>query len=220
MLPEQQTGDVMLNENILFSGLSDQRIQAVLDSTGYTQKKYSAGDIIVHQGDAVHNIGIVTAGSATGKKYTANGEEIVVSVLTENKIFGDVLSGADGFASPVTVQARTDCTVLFINYEKLLYSPHPQAHRILQNMIQNISLKYFAQNKRMEILMMKSVRSKVTAYLEWQRSAKGSRSFSIDMDRQLMADFLGVERSALSRELSRMKKDGLIDYHKNSFVLL
>ncbi|MBQ8604444.1 MAG: Crp/Fnr family transcriptional regulator [Oscillospiraceae bacterium] len=210
----------MLNENILFSGLSDQRIQAVLDSTGYTQKKYSAGDIIVHQGDAVHNIGIVTAGSATGKKYTANGEEIVVSVLTENKIFGDVLSGADGFASPVTVQARTDCTVLFINYEKLLYSPHPQAHRILQNMIQNISLKYFAQNKRMEILMMKSVRSKVTAYLEWQRSAKGSRSFSIDMDRQLMADFLGVERSALSRELSRMKKDGLIDYHKNSFVLL
>lgn len=220
MLPEQQTGDVMLNENILFSGLSNQRIQAVLDSTGYTQKKYSAGDIIVHQGDAVHNIGIVTAGSATGKKYTANGEEIVVSVLTENKIFGDVLSGADGFASPVTVQARTDCTVLFINYEKLLYSPHPQAHRILQNMIQNISLKYFAQNKRMEILMMKSVRSKVTAYLEWQRSAKGSRSFSIDMDRQLMADFLGVERSALSRELSRMKKDGLIDYHKNSFVLL
>ena len=220
MLPEQQTGDVMLNENILFSGLSDQRIQAVLDSTGYTQKKYSAGDIIVHQGDAVHNIGIVTAGSATGKKYTANGEEIVVSVLTENKIFGDVLSGADGFASPVTVHARTDCTVLFINYEKLLYSPHPQAHRILQNMIQNISLKYFAQNKRMEILMMKSVRSKVTAYLEWQRSAKGSRSFSIDMDRQLMADFLGVERSALSRELSRMKKDGLIDYHKNSFVLL
>lgn len=220
MLPEQQTGDVMLNENILFSGLSDQRIQAVLDSTGYTQKKYSAGDIIVHQGDAVHNIGIVTAGSATGKKYTANGEEIVVSVLTENKIFGDVLSGADGFASPVTVQARTDCTVLFINYEKLLYSPHPQARRILQNMIQNISLKYFAQNKRMEILMMKSVRSKVTAYLEWQRSAKGSRSFSIDMDRQLMADFLGVERSALSRELSRMKKDGLIDYHKNSFVLL
>ena len=210
----------MLSENILFHGLDKQQIQQVLDNAGYTYKNYSAGDIIVHQGDVVHHIGIVTAGSATGKKYTANGEEITVQVLTENRIFGDVLSGADGFASPVTVQAQTECSVLFINYEKLLYSPLPQTHRILQNMIQNISLKYFAQNKRMEILMMKSVRSKVTAYLEWQSSAKGSCSFSIDMDRQLMADFLGVERSALSRELSRMKKDGLIDFHKNSFVIL
>lgn len=210
----------MLTENILFHGLDKQQIQQVLDTAGYIQKKYSAGEIIVHQGDAVREIGIVTSGSATGKKYTANGEEIIVQVLTENRIFGDVLSGADGFASPVTVQAQTDCSVLFINYEKLLYSPHPQAHRILQNMIQNISLKYFAQNKRMDILMIKNVRGKVLAYLEWQAAAKGSSSFAIDMDRQLMADFLGVERSALSRELSRMKKDGLIDYHKNNFTLL
>lgn len=210
----------MLTENILFQGLDSRQIQQVLTATGYTERKYSAGDIIMHQGDRVHHIGIVTAGSATGKKYTANGEEIIVQVLTENRIFGDVLSGAEGFASPVTVQAQTDCSVLFINYEKLLYSTLPQTHRILQNMIRNISLKYFAQNKRMEILMMKSVRSKVTAFLDWQRAAKNSRSFSIDMDRQLMADYLGVERSALSRELSRMKADGLIDYHKNSFAIL
>lgn len=210
----------MLTENILFQGLDSRQIQEILYTTGYIEKSYQAGDIIMHQGDEVHHIGIVTSGSATGKKYTANGEEIIVQLLTQNKIFGDVLSGADGFASPVTVQAHTDCTILFINYEKLLYSPHPQAHRILQNMIQNISLKYFAQNKRMEILMMKSVRSKVMAYLEWQAAAKNSRSFSIGMDRQLMADFLGVERSALSRELSRMKTDKLIEYHKNHFTLL
>lgn len=210
----------MLTENILFQGLDSRQIQEILYTTGYIEKSYQAGDIIMHQGDEVHHIGIVTSGSATGKKYTANGEEIIVQLLTQNKIFGDVLSGADGFASPVTVQAHTDCTILFINYEKLLYSPHPQAHRILQNMIQNISLKYFAQNKRMEILMMKSVRNKVMAYLEWQAAAKNSRSFSIGMDRQLMADFLGVERSALSRELSRMKTDKLIEYHKNHFTLL
>ena len=210
----------MLTENILFQGLSQTEIDRILDTTGYTQKKYYAGEMIMHQGDKVHDIGIVTSGVATGKKYTADGEEIVVQVLTENKIFGDVLSGADGFASPVTVQAQTDCSILFINYEKLLYSPLPQAHRILQNMIQNISLKYFAQNRRMEILMMKSVRSKVMAYMQWQATVNSSNSFSINMDRQLMADFLGVDRSALSRELSRMKKDGLIDYHKNRFTLL
>ena len=67
--------------------------------------------------------------------------------------------------------------------------------------------------------MLKSVRGKVLAYLDWQRQVKGSKSFSIDLDRRLLADFLGVERSALSRELSRMKADGLIDYHKNNFTL-
>ena len=210
----------MLTENILFQGLDSQQINQVLETTGYVQKKYSAGEVIMHQGDTVHSIGIITSGTATGKKYTTGGEEIVVQILTENKIFGDVLSGADGFASPVTVQAGTDCSVLFINYEKLLYSPLPQTHRILQNMIQNISLKYFAQNRRMEILMMKSVRSKITAFLSWQSAVNGKKAFAIDMDRQLMADFLGVERSALSRELSRMKADGLIDYHKNSFTIL
>ncbi|MBR5521716.1 MAG: Crp/Fnr family transcriptional regulator [Oscillospiraceae bacterium] len=210
----------MLKENILFKGLDTDRIQQIIHTTGTREVTYAPGEIIMHQGDVAQDIGIVLQGSAIGKKYTRAGEEIIASVLTENKIFGDVLSGADGFASPVTVQAVTKCTVLFINYKNLLYSSHPQAHKILQNMIRNISMKYFVQNKRMEILMLKSVRSKITTYLEWQADSKGGRSFTIDMDRQLMADFLGVERSALSRELSRMKKDGLIDYHKNHFVIL
>ena len=87
-------------------------------------------------------------------------------------------------------------------------------------MIENISHKYFTQNRRMDILMLKSVRSKVMAYLEWQSSVKKARTFSVDLDRRLMADFLGVERSALSRELSRMKAEGLIDYRKSKFTLL
>ena len=139
--------------------------------------------------------------------------------MKANSIFGDVLSGAIGFASPVTVQAVGPCRVLFIDYNQLLYSHHPLAHHVLQNMIQSISRKYFAQNKRMDILMLKSVRSKVLSYLEWQRQTKGTNTFAIDLDRRLLADFLGVERSALSRELSRMKADGLIDYHKNNFTL-
>ena len=68
--------------------------------------------------------------------------------------------------------------------------------------------------------MLKSVRSKGLSYLEWQSTINNSTSFEINLDRRLLADFLGVERSALSRELSRMKKDGLIDYHKSSFTLL
>ena len=209
----------LLTQNILFRGMTRAEITDILSATPHTEKRYTTGEIIVHQGDIIHNIGILLSGSAVGKKYTPEGEEIIVSRLDTNKIFGDVLSGANGFASPVTVQAQTDCTVMLIDYQQLLFSAHPLTHRVLQNMIQNISLKYFAQNRRMDILMLKSVRGKVLAYLDWQRQVKGSKSFSIDLDRRLLADFLGVERSALSRELSRMKADGLIDYHKNNFTL-
>lgn len=209
----------ILTANTLFRGLSQRQIQDILSTTTHMEKSFSDGEIIVHQGDVINNIGIVLSGNATGKKYTPDGEEIIVSHMDANKIFGDVLSGAIGFASPVTVQSVGGCRVLFIDYNQLLFSNHPLTHRVLQNMIQNISRKYFAQNKRMDILMLKSVRSKVLSYLDWQRQIKDSRSFAIDLDRRLLADFLGVERSALSRELSRMKADGLIDYHKNKFTL-
>ncbi len=210
----------VLAKNILFRGMSLEEIELLLESTDHTQKNFINGEIIVHQGDIIEHIGIVLAGSAIGKKYTPDGEEIIVSHMAVNNIFGDVLSGAIGFASPVTVMAHSNCRVLFINYEQLLFSQSPLTHRVLQNMIQNISRKYFAQNKRMDILMLKSVRGKVLAYLEWQKTIYSSSSFEINLDRRLLADFLGVERSALSRELSRMQKDGLIEYHKNKFTLL
>lgn len=209
----------LLEKNILFRGLTGDEISGLLAATNHIEKHFCTGDIIVHQGDIISNIGIILSGSAVGKKYTPEGEEIIVSRLDANKIFGDVLSGAIGFASPVTVQAQTDCTVMFIDYQQLLFASHPLTHCVLQNMIQNISLKYFAQNKRMDILMLKSVRSKVLSYLEWQKQVRGASTFAIDLDRRLLADFLGVERSALSRELSRMKADGLIDYHKNNFTI-
>ena len=209
----------ILTENTLFKGLTESQITDILSTAYHREKSFLDGEIIVHQGDVINNIGIVLSGNATGKKYTPDGEEIIVSNMKANSIFGDVLSGAIGFASPVTVQAVGPCRVLFIDYNQLLYSHHPLAHHVLQNMIQSISRKYFAQNKRMDILMLKSVRSKVLSYLEWQRQIKGTNTFAIDLDRRLLADFLGVERSALSRELSRMKADRLIDYHKNNFTL-
>lgn len=209
-----------LKENILFLGMNSEEIDSILSSANHIVKSYMQGEVIVHQGDILENIGIILSGSAVGKKYTPDGEEIIVSNMSTNSIFGDVLSGAIGFASPVTVQSKTVCQVLFVNYQQLLFSKSPASHKVLQNMIQNISRKYFAQNKRMDILMLKSVRDKVMSYLEWQSTVNNSKTFEINLDRRLLADFLGVERSALSRELSRMKKDGLIDYHKSSFTLL
>ncbi len=211
---------VSLENNVLFHGMNKSEIQEIISVIPHMIKKFDEQDVIVHQGDIVDNIGIVIDGNVIGKKYTPDGEEIIVSKMNERQVFGDILSGANGFASPVTVQAIEKCTVLFIDYNRLISSDHELIHKVLRNMIQNISIKYFLQNKRTDILMLKSVREKVITYLKWQSDIKEAKTFLIDLDRRLMADFLGVDRSALSRELSRMKKDGIIDYYKNRFTLL
>ena len=214
-------GDTMteLRNNVLFKGMSSDEVEYIVNRVPHKVKCFNSNEIIVHQGDIVNQIGIVIEGEAVGKKYTPDGEEIIVSKITRNQVFCDILSGTSGCASPVTVETTSKSKILFMDYKSLLFLEYKPVHILLQNMIQNISIKYFAQNKRMDILMMKSVRQKVMAYLTWQQEVKECESFTIDLDRRLMADFLGVERSALSRELSRMKKEGIIDYHKNQFTI-
>lgn len=208
-----------LQDNLLFLSLEREEIDLILAATPHWEKSYAPGEIVVHQGDVVKNIGIVLSGEVQGKKYTAEGMEIVVNRMGENDIFADVLSGANGFASPVTIQALSRCKILFIDYRGLLFSRIPAAHIVLQNMIKNISQKYFAQNRRMDILMLKTVRKRVMAYLSRLREEKGGDIVDSPLDRRLMADFLAVDRTALSRELSKMKAEGLIDYRKNKFTL-
>mgnify|MGYP002519829269 CR=1 FL=1 len=210
----------ILTENLLFKGLDNAEIQQILNTVRHNEKNYSPGETIVHQGDIIDSIGILLAGNALGKKYTPEGEEIIVSQMAPNSIFGDVLSGAIGFSSPVTVQALKSCRVLFINYQQLLFADAPAAHKVLQNIIQNISRKYFTQNKRTDILMLKSVRSKILSYLEWQKSINNSNSFSIPFDRQELADYLEVDRSGLSSEISKLRKEGLLECKKSNFCLL
>ena len=151
-----------LTKNILFNGLDTRQIDRIIKRCGGWEKQLKDGEAAVRQGDILHDIGIVLSGSAVGKKYTAGGEEIIVSRMGENRIFADVLSGAAGFASPVSVFAVGQCRVLFLDYNRLLSCTLPQGAVVLKNMIQNISLKYFAQNRRMDILMIKSLRGKIT----------------------------------------------------------
>ena len=210
----------ILKNNTLFKGVTEDDILRILDSIPHAEKSYKPGETIMRQGDIAKNIGIVLCGSAAGVKYTPSGDEVVASRMEAGRIFADVLSGADGFASPVTVTAVSPCRILFINYRGLVTSDNPLTLKVLQNMIQNISLKYFAQNKRMDILTRKTVREKTLAFLDWQRELAGEDEFEISLDRRLMADFLACDRAALSRELSKLKDEGLIDYRKSHFKLL
>ena len=106
-------------------------------------------------------------------------------------------------------------------YEQLLLSDGSPAHqRVLQNLVRTISDKYFLLSRRVDLLVLKSLRAKVCAYLLNESERAGSLTFSIPFSRVQLADYLNCDRSALSRELSLMQKDGLLDTFKSSFKLL
>ena len=135
-------------------------------------------------------------------------------------VFGDVLGGSS-LDSPVTVVASTPCEVLLFPYEKLLQPDGSAARqRLLQNLVRTISDKYFLLSRRVDLLVMKTLRAKVCAYLLSEAEQQGSMTFTIPFSRIQLADYLNCDRSALSRELSLMQRDGLLDTYRSSFKLL
>ena len=171
-------------------------------------------------GEPSRRVGVVLQGELEAWRPAPGGARVPMARVEPGGVFGDVLGGSS-LASPVTVLAASPCEVLLIPYEKLLQSDGSPAHQqVLQNLVRTISDKYFLLSRRVDLLVLKSLRAKVCAYLLNESERAGSLTFSIPFSRVQLADYLNCDRSALSRELSLMQKDGLLDTFKSSFKLL
>ena len=136
------------------------------------------------------------------------------------RVTRDVLGGSS-LSSPVTVVASAPCEVLLVPYEKLLLpGADPARQRVLQNLVRTISDKYLLLSRRVDLLLLKSLRAKVCAYLLSEAEVHHSLTFTVPYSRIRLADYLNCDRSALSRELSLMQRDGLLETYKSSFKLL
>ena len=160
------------------------------------------------------------SGELEAYRPAPGGVRIPIAQVEPGGVFGDVLGGSS-LSSPVTVLAAAPCEVLLLPYERLLLSDGSPAHqRVVQNLVRTISDKYFSLSRRIDLLVMKSLRAKVAAYLLSEAARAHSLTFSIPFSRIQLADYLNCDRSALSRELSTMQKEGLIDTYRSSFKLL
>ena len=210
----------LLQSTTLFSGLSAEELQALLTRLGAVERSFGRGEVLVLAGAPSRRVGVVLSGELEAYRPGPEGARVPITRVEPGGVFGDVLGGSS-LASPVTVLAATACEVLLVPYEQLLLSDGSPAHqRVLQNLVRTISDKYFLLSRRVDLLVLKSLRAKVCAYLLNESERAGSLTFSIPFSRVQLADYLNCDRSALSRELSLMQKDGLLDTFKSSFKLL
>lgn len=210
----------LLQSTSLFAGLDTEELRVLLAQLGATVRSCVKGESLVIAGEPNRRVGILLTGELEAFHPAPNGARVPITHMEPGSVFGDVLSGSS-LASPVTVQAAMPCDVLLIPYERLLLSDGSPAHqKVLQNLVRTISDKYFSLSRRIDLLVLKSLRAKVCAYLLSEAERAGSLTFSIPYSRIQLADHLNCDRSALSRELSLMQKEGLLDTYKSSFKLL
>ena len=213
----------ILKNNILFKNFDNSSIESLLTCLSAKKYKYDKNYFIINAGDKINNIGIIIEGKVAVIKEDINGNRNIITELSQSEMFGEAFDCSNINKSSVSIQAISDCEILFIDYNKIINtcSSACKFHiKLINNMLGVLSSKILFLNEKIDIISKRTLREKLLMYLETQSKKQGSKSFVIKMNRQELSDFLFVDRSALSRELCKMRDDGLINFNKNQFELL
>jgi len=206
----------------LFAGIEPADALNLLGCLGAEQRRYSKGSVLISAGDAPAHFGIALEGRLLIVRDGFDGNRSLLAVIEPGGAYAEALVWSRVKESPVTVLAETDCAVILFNFSKTANrckNSCPFHGTLIENMLASAAKKILALQGRMEILEMKAIREKVLRYLESFNPVRGKR-FTVPLNREKLAEYLCTDRSALSHELARMKRDGIIDYKKNSFVLI
>ncbi len=205
----------------LFENIDNNGVLELLKCIGIKTKVFKKNSLILKTGGKIDFLGVILGGNAVIKKTDSLGHTIVIEKLKMNDIFGHniVCCGLD--KSPVEIIAENECEVLFLPFEKVVTPCEklcPYHLKLIKNIMKMISMRNLLLNDKIDIIGKKTTRDKILAFLESYRNEE--RVFSVPYSREEMAKFLCVDRSAMSRELCRMRDDGILRFHKNHFELL
>lgn len=206
----------------LFSGLDSDDIHAILSCLSAKEAGYSKGSFIHRYGDCIHTLGIVLSGSVHVLKEDFWGNTNLLSKCGPGDIFGESYAIKTATPLEVSIFASEPSTVLFLDISKLqavcpnVCSFHQQ---LLHNLLTVLAEKNYQFSKKLEYITKRTTREKLLSYLSSESGHQNSSTFAIPFNRQQLADYLSVDRSAMSNELSRLKKEGIITFRKNLFTL-
>ena len=212
----------IMRSTSLLRGLSDAELDTLMTCFAPRVRRYAKGELLLMAGYETHELGLVLEGAITASKPLADGGTVVIAHMGPGGVFADVLAGGRS-RSPVNVCAAERCLILYLPCDALLRpcaALHSAHLKLLQNWLETISDKYFALDRRVELLICKSLRARISLWLLDEAHRAGSDTFTTPLTRAGLAEYLNCDRSALSRELSRMQEDGLIELFRSTFKLL
>ncbi|MBQ1834110.1 MAG: Crp/Fnr family transcriptional regulator [Oscillospiraceae bacterium] len=207
----------LLQHSILFQGLEPAEWEQALSALDVTERAYEENEMIFAAGDCTERMGLVLSGSVTIESGDIWGNRTVLSHIGAGQFFAETYALL-GESMLVDVRANEGCRIAFLRLAAL-QSPERWAAKLTRNLLSISARKNLTLSLRSFHTAPKTVRERVTAYLATAALRTGENEFDIPFDRQQMADYLNLDRTALSKELGRMRRDGIIDFRKNHFVL-
>ena len=204
----------------LFSGISRQELSEMLRCLEGRILPVSKGSPVFLEGDPAKYVGVVLSGSVQVIRDDFYGNRSVLTAVPPGGLFGEAFACAGLETLPVSVMAAQNSTVLLLDCKKVLSSCSGACafhSRLIQNLLRGISQKNLILTRKIRCMSRKTTREKLMEYLLEQAKQQGSAEFVIPYDRQSLADYLGVERSAMSAEIGKLKREGILDCRGSFF---
>ena len=207
----------------LFDRIEDEDLLKTLNCLNVQVMHCEKGKVIFHQGDAPKYFGVVLRGSVHVAVNHSSGIQTLIGAVDEGDLFAETCACAEEETLPSSFIAAQDSVVMVLDYMRVITGCRNNgclAHSLLvTNLMRSIARKNLMLAQKLGVVTQRTTRDKLIAYLHGQQKLSGSVRFTIPFDRQALADYLGVDRSAMSAELSKLKKAGMIDFRKNEFEI-
>lgn len=212
----------ILRKCSLFEGIKDSDITRILSCFGARLEHFDKKYTVFAEGFPARQLGIVLSGSVQMTQMDYYGNRTLISVMGKADVFAEAFACAGVESLPVSVIANEPSDLLLIDRERILHTCDGNCEfhrRIIYNLMRDLALKTIAFHKKLDITSKRTTRDKLLTYLAYQSDKKGSQSFDIPFDRQELADYLEVDRSGLSAEISKLRREGVLECNKNHFTL-
>ncbi|MBP2629966.1 MAG: transcriptional activator FtrB [Firmicutes bacterium] len=207
----------------LFAGIKEEDFEVMLDCIGSYVKTYNKGEFISLSGEPMKCVGIVLDGMVHMIKEDLWGNKSILVFIRKTELFGETFACGSRILSTVTFFAAANAKILFLPFDQVMHSCTKACifhQRLIENMIRLIANKNAQLMAKLEVISKKTLREKIMTFLSLQAQLSNCKYFELPIGRLEMADYLCADRSALTRELCKMKQIGLIDFGKNTFRLL
>jgi len=212
----------VIKKSALFTGINNQEISAVLNCLSAKHSKYTKGQFIFRSGESISYVGMVLSGQVHIIKEDFWGNRTIIAEVSAGSLFGETYACVQGESLEVSAVSSENSDILFLDIHKMMTvcTSACQFHtKLIRNLISVLAEKNLMLTKKMVHITKRTTREKLLSYLSTQSLKSGKASFEIPFNRQQLADYLSVDRSAMSNELCKLRDEGILTFQKSTFHL-
>lgn len=212
-----------LSQTVLFRGATPDEVEAMLSCLHGETRSYSKGSVIFYAGDPVSSVGLVLSGSVSVEIDDVWGNRTILDHVKAGQVFAEAYACVPGEPLMTNVVAAENTQILLLDVGRMLHVCSNACgfhNKLIRNLLLICSQKNLNLSRRSIHTGARNIRGRLLSYLSYQSISQGSREFDIPFNRQQLADYLNVDRSAMSAELGKMQKEGLLRAERSHFILL